>query len=98
MGVHRIIIHHQNKSCLSLSICLPVLLWCDPFHLPVFKAGVNQRLDGCCTDRNPVSTVTLSPKHERLRVMLFPRQDTGISYQNLQMYPINKAQKGQTLL
>lgn len=35
--VHRIIIHRQNKSCVSLSICLSVLLWCDLFHLLCFQ-------------------------------------------------------------
>lgn len=42
--------------------------------------------------------VTLSPAHVAFWVALLPRQDTGISYQNLQIYPIIKSQKGQELL
>lgn len=37
--------------------------------------------------------VTLSPAHVAFWVALLPRQDTGISYQNLQIYPIINPRK-----
>lgn len=104
-GGHRIIIQQQNKSCLSLSlhlsVCLSVLLWCNPLSSSCFfkAVGENQRRRGCLS-KNKI-LYRQSPydrKHERFRTTPLPRQDTGISYQKLQMYPIIKSSKGKTML
>lgn len=92
----RIIIHHQNKSSAvspSLSVCLSVLLWCNPFHLPCFQGWDESKT------RMPLPYRLKSCIHcdlitETRSIFEWRRfLDTGISYQNLQMYPIIKSRK-----
>lgn len=84
VGVHRIIIHRQNKSWFasSLAVCL-----CNRFHLFFFPdwcesktAQLQYRLKSC----------TLS---DLLTEKLVPlaQWNTKISYQNIQMYPITQS-------
>lgn len=88
VGVRRIIIHRQNKSC-SLSSLATVCLR-NRFHLSFFfffqesceskTAQLQSRLKSCTLS----GLITQTPA-------LPPRWNAGISYQNIQMCPITES-------
>lgn len=88
-GLHRIIIHRQNKSCLCLPIRMSPVLWCNPFHLAQFQGCRESKTTRLLRRPNSCTHIDLIAKTPATQRHVLDRM-VGISFQNLQMYPIRK--------
>lgn len=89
MEGHRIIIHRQNKSCPCLPICVSPVLWCNPFHLAQFQGCRESKTTRLLHTPNSCTHCDLIAKTPATQCHVLHRM-VGISFQNLQMYPIRK--------
>lgn len=86
---NRIIIHRQNKSCLCLPIRVSPVLWCNPFHLAQFQGCHESKTTRLLRKTNSCTHSDLLAKTPATQSHVLDRM-VGISFGNLQMYPIRK--------
>lgn len=88
-GVHRIIIHRQNKSRLCLPIRASPVLWRHPFHLAQFQGCRESKATRLLRRPNSCNHGDLVANTPATRGRVLDRM-VGISHQNLQMCPIRR--------